>query len=289
MRHFSAKILLFGEYALLKGSPALALPHRRVGSYWTMKRAESYLAQGSRRSLQQLYAHVSEQKSLSIFFDLKAWQGDLAQGYWLASNIPSGYGLGSSGSVCAAVLARFGQQPPSDPNALRQLLAAMEGCWHGRSSGLDPLVAYLDQAVLLDASGQIEALLPQPPALPFSLYLWDSGQRRNTTPLVQHFLTMAEQISFQNEVLQPLIQANAGAIEALLAADPTNFWNCLRQISTLQLAHFQPMILPQQQAFWREGLATDEFLVKLCGAGGGGYALVFSKKELLGSDFMLWD
>jgi mevalonate kinase len=150
-------------------------------------------------------------------------------------------------------------------------------------------VAYLDQAVLLDASGQIEALLSQWPALPCRLYLWDSGQRRNTTPLVQHFLTMAEQISFQNEVLQPLARANAEAIAAFLAADQAAFWDALRQISSLQLAHFQPMILPQQQAFWQEGLASDEFLVKLCGAGGGGYALVFAKKALLGSDFMLWE
>jgi len=37
------------------------------------------------------------------------------------------------------------------------------------------------------------------------------------------------------------------------------------------------MILPEFMSIWRMGLESDEFYLKLCGAGGGGFILGFAQ------------
>jgi len=43
------------------------------------------------------------------------------------------------------------------------------------------------------------------------------------------------------------------------------------------LNNFKPMIPEQFHALWSKGLETNEYYLKLCGSGGGGYILGFTE------------
>ena len=45
----------------------------------------------------------------------------------------------------------------------------------------------------------------------------------------------------------------------------------------LQYYHFEPMIPEAFQSIWKKSLNDDKLALKLCGAGGGGFILGFSK------------
>ena len=42
------------------------------------------------------------------------------------------------------------------------------------------------------------------------------------------------------------------------------------------LNHFKPMIPAQFHDLWKQGLETNDYYLKLCGSGGGGYILGFA-------------
>jgi len=48
-------------------------------------------------------------------------------------------------------------------------------------------------------------------------------------------------------------------------------------LSTLQLECFDGMISDKYREFWMEGLITGEYYLKLCGSGGGGFILGFTR------------
>jgi len=47
-------------------------------------------------------------------------------------------------------------------------------------------------------------------------------------------------------------------------------------LSKVVLDHFKPMIPTEFHELWREGLKTNDYYLKLCGSGGGGYILGFA-------------
>jgi mevalonate kinase len=51
----------------------------------------------------------------------------------------------------------------------------------------------------------------------------------------------------------------------------------LKELSRLALEHFSPMIPNQFHQLWREGIESNSYYLKLCGSGGGGYFLGFTK------------
>ena len=61
--------------------------------------------------------------------------------------------------------------------------------------------------------------------------------------------------------------------------------------SKVVLENFKPMIPKDFHQLWAKGIESDDYFLKLCGSGGGGYILGFSKdfqkaKESL-SDYKL--
>ena len=55
-----------------------------------------------------------------------------------------------------------------------------------------------------------------------------------------------------------------------------NFRNT-KQLSKIVLNNFKPMIPKQFHELWKNGLETNEYYLKLCGSGGGGYILGFTE------------
>ena len=69
------------------------------------------------------------------------------------------------------------------------------------------------------------------------------------------------------------------AIDAYLKGQWTALWEHFHIISHFQFKYFESMIPDRFRALWLDGLAGQQFKLKLCGAGGGGFLLGIRKKE----------
>ena len=265
---YPAKLLLFGEHTILRGSRALAAPFPARSGRWAWG--------GPQQRLAEMAAYLQAGWAVSEL-DTTTFVDEVAAGLSFVSDIPTGYGLGSSGALCAAIFDRYAstayRQLP--PPALKQALARMEAFFHGASSGVDPLVSYLGRPLCLYPDGQVaEAELPALPA-PYRFFLLDTGIARQTGPLVQWFLAQYDtEPAFGLAAAAQWLPATEAAIAASLAADAQALWEAFTAISAFQLTHLTPMVLPPQRAVWEQGLASQStYRLKLCGAGGGGYLL----------------
>lgn len=293
---FSSKLLLFGEHTILRGSAALALPLPLFSGKWAYATPEN--APALQRNLAEWCQYLAEQQSkraLETKLDLTRFNEDLAAGLYFDSNIPNGYGAGSSGALCAALYARYALQPIERTDGarypeLKRILGQMESFFHGSSSGTDPLIVYLNQPVLLQADGSIQTLeVPDWPneTSGFQFFLLDTGIQRSTAPWVNLFLERCTEAAYLQNIQQDLIPLTAQAIEAFCVGDWPGLFKKWSAISTMQQVNFAPMIPESFQALWAEGLNSGHFALKLCGAGGGGFILGISQTGYLPTNAIL--
>ncbi len=256
---YPAKILLFGEHTVLRGGAGLAVPYPRYGLRWEWGNVDERLLS---------FTDYLRTCVPAPFLNVDRLTYDLRQGQRLTGNIPTGYGLGSSGAVCAAILDRYGSTttkslPTSD---LRDLLATMEGHFHGRSSGTDPLISYLQRPVKMEGADAGAIELRSDWANGF--FLVDTGIERNAATLIQQFLDVYRR---RGPEIEREWTANANAaIQALQSNDRTGLREAFRRISEYQLREFSHFIPPAFHERWDGGGA---YRLKLCGAGGGGMLL----------------
>jgi mevalonate kinase len=269
-RRYPSKILLFGEYAIIRGSRALAAPFPEFGGEWA--RSERYACS----ELEGLCNYLKE-NGMDAILDLEAFEDDIAQGQYFDSGIPMGYGLGSSGALVAAVYDKYARKPEAELSRLKAILASMEGYFHGASSGLDPLVCLLNLPILVKSPQETDVvnILPRS-AGSGTLFLLDTGISRETGPLVRIFLSKCEDLAFDARVEDELGSLSNAAIRAYLEGD----WQVLRHIfggiSQFQWQYFQEMIPEAFRDIWARGLDSPVYKLKLCGAGGGGFLMGFA-------------
>lgn len=276
MKHYSSKILLFGEHTINHGSQALAIPFPVFGGAWRTSADQS--KQQQLPQLADYLADLQEKRELLCALDLTALRKKLSEGLYFESNIPVGYGLGSSGALCAAVYDTFctNDKVESTENArfseLRKALAQIESFFHGTSSGTDPLICYLNQPVLLLPSGQVQTVkIPQEAELTF--FLLDTKIPRSTGPMVQYFLERCADPTFAEKVTTELVGHTNSAIAAFLQAEWTHLFEDVTEISRFQMVHLPGMTPDHFHAVWKKGLQGNSYRLKMCGAGGGGFIL----------------
>lgn len=279
MKAYYSKLLLFGEYTIILGGQALALPLDRFSCHWT---TEGDGAQ-SRTGLSNFFAYLQQLESRSWLhgaLDLRRMEEDLREGFFLQSNIPVGYGLGSSGALCAAVYDRYALEKVDRMESarypeLRHLLGLMESHFHGASSGVDPLICYLNQPVLIKTGAEIERVSATLPAREegMQFFLADTQMPRQTGPLVERFLQKCEDQAYAHRVEMELMPHVEAAIGLFLREQWPDLPDHLRAISRFQWEYFREMIPAAWQPVWEAGLKSDRYTLKLCGAGGGGFLL----------------
>lgn len=273
-RTYPAKLLLFGEYTVLSGSRALAVPL----TLWNgmLKSGASVPDQ----NLLRLNAYL-EEKQLFSKEPRNTFRKEVEQGLCFASNIPQGYGAGSSGALCAALYDRFfsDQAEPGDILKTRQSLAAMEGYFHGTSSGMDPLVSLMHAPVLRELD-KYHILPPLKWPDRIQVFLLDSGVPRSTEHLVKAYLQWTTKDNFNIQCLRPLVQSVDHAISFFLEGHIPAFWEHLKLIGYLQFNYFRPMITDSIAVLWESTLDHAGIALKLCGAGGGGYYLGFAQDSV---------
>ena len=261
-RRFPAKILLFGEYTVINGSEALALPFNSFSGSWQSNAGEKYEWNPLLRFLQ----------ARPQLLDLARLESDLEKGYGFASTIPQGKGLGSSGALVAALFHAYAPNTDLSLQSIRESLAELEGHYHGQSSGVDPLVSWVDKPLLLKGtdSPQVVELPREDWQKTQRWFLVDSGVARHSAPLVAVFKQKRSDVKFQ-ETLGQLEKLVSECIEDYQNLDEAHMGLHMEELSRLQLMAFSEMIPKDLRSVWEQGLETRQFALKLCGAGGGGY------------------
>lgn len=277
---FYAKLLLFGEFTLINGSSGLAIPFPFYSGHW----AYSDIPQPYQEDLKNLYTYIATHEELKNIIQLDKLKHDLDNGLYFKSTIPNGYGLGSSGALCAAVLSEFVTKNPSFLNnkkdkilALRKIFIALESFFHGSSSGIDPLICYLNEPILIKNKNEIvtTSLPVKPTEEPFTIFLLNTQQPRSTATTVNWFIKQCENPAYF-EKTQILSNHTNKAVYAFLNTDFKETLQQVKQLSRLQFQYFQPMITPRFMPLWEKSLTHSIFNLKVCGAGGGGFILGFT-------------
>ena len=266
MRLYHGKLLLLGEYTILRGSQGLAMPLELFNGFWSKKGVDP--APGILSAM----ADYLVKNSFPFELDIVQFKKDLAEGWHFTSDIPFGYGAGSSGALTAGIYDRYVSDKAVNLSQLKKELGWMEGFFHGASSGIDPLICYLNQTILLQGKAEL-GVAENIPDYRDQFFLIDTGIARKTAPLVHIFLEKSKDINYQQRCDAELIPAVDEAITAFLAADWSGLFEQWHEISFFQYKYFSEMIPKAFRQIWLDGLAGDDYKLKLCGAGGGGFIL----------------
>ena len=265
-----AKILLFGEFTTINGGDALAMPLKLFQGQW--KQGNDSKLQ---RDLSQFFTFLK--KLNYTFVEMERLQKDLDNGWYFDSNIPEGYGVGSSGALIATTLKKYGDHDflKSLPlSKLKKITAEIEGYFHGASSGTDPLVCYIGKTILIKGNGEIITLENwKKPQSDYQLFLLDTNHPRKAEPLIKWFLEQNDKADFQSTIRPQLLNINKQAIDAFLLNDYKNLWQVMSEMSQLQFDHLPGLIPDFLHNVWLQGLDSDLFKLKICGAGGGGFMI----------------
>lgn len=273
-RNYYGKIILFGEYTVLEGYSALAMPHPELFGCWDVQEEEDpRLIELSK----YLMAHQEKTDWLKKE-DILEFECEAEAGLKFESNIPSGYGAGSSGALIAAWYNRYvAEKGDLSIDALQARLALLESHYHGTSSGLDPLVSYLNTTILVQ-DRITQACTDEQLEFPKAFELIDTGKPRSSAALVAKFQEKKKDKQFLEEVLPKLGAANDAAIQSYRQSDAAGLLSRIKEISQIQFEHFEEMVPDEYKERWQSGWQKGEYY-KLCGAGGGGYLLKWNEKK----------
>ena len=263
------------------GSQALAMPLPLFWGNWAFSENRN---RWSGKLME--FAEYLEATSLFIQLDISRFREDLSQGMYFESNIPTGYGAGSSGALVAAIFDRYCMvREGKDLKLLKKTLAQMEGFFHGTSSGTDPLICYLNSAVVLNTIEIKKIELPKMES-PYTLFLLNTGMERQATPFIEYFLKKNKEAKFSKKIKSYYLPTVDTAIEYFLKSKWDLLFNQFNLISEFQFLNLEKMIPGIFLEIWNSGLNSNYFKLKICGAGGGGFILGMTNDfENLKNDF----
>jgi len=285
---FYSKILLFGEYGIIKDSKGLSIPYNFFKGALKTDGNPSEDAMASNKALKSFSRYLAEiQEEGIVQFDLGALNQDISNGMYFDSSIPQGYGIGSSGALVAAIYDKYAQDKITVLEnltrekllKLKGIFGTMESFFHGKSSGLDPLNSYLSLPILINSKDNIEStsLPSQNKEGKGAVFLLDSGITGETAPMVQIFMEKMKQEGFRNIIKEKFIKHTNACVDHFLNGDVKGLFGHVKQLSHVVLDHFKPMIPKQFHQLWQKGIETNDYYLKLCGSGGGGYILGFTE------------
>lgn len=277
---FNSKLLLFGEYGLMYGAKALSVPFSRFSGFLDIGDHQE-----SNAEILKFYTYLKAEglpQKLHFGFDLERLESDLAGGLYFNSNIPLQYGVGSSGALVAALFARYvvGSIPESElsPERLKSDFSILESFFHGKSSGIDPLISFMNKPMLIDGQKVAHELQFDLEKAGFCFALIDTKTTGATGPLVEYFIGQLHRPEFKTVFDTQFVPANNGCIDSLLANRTETFFLNLEQLVRFQLGHFQRMIPGNFHGLISSAL-NERVFIKLLGSGGGGFLLAISEEK----------
>lgn len=286
---FYSKILLFGEYGIIKDSKGLAIPYNFYNGALKIDDNQSEIAKKSNLGLKAFASYLSQltmNEPELVQFDLDALNDAIDAGMHFDSSIPQGYGVGSSGALVAAIYDKYAKDKITVLEnlnrekllTLKKIFGRMESFFHGTSSGLDPLNSYLSLPILINSKDHIE-----PTGIPTQktegtggVFLIDSETVGETAPMINIFMDNLKNEGFRNMMKSQFTKYTDLCVENFLKGDFKTLFGNTKQLSKIALSHFKPMIPERFHNIWQQGIDSNDYYLKLCGSGGGGYILGFA-------------
>lgn len=287
---FYSKILLFGEYGIIRDSKGLSIPYNFYNG--ALKSAEDLSGEAlkSNSGLSRFVVYLEQMQQEMpelVTFDIDTLKKDVAEGMYFDSSIPQGYGVGSSGALVAAIYDKYANNKITVLEnltrekllQLKTIFGQMESFFHGKSSGLDPLNSYLSIPILINSKDNIEAT--GIPTQSFdgkgAVFLLDSGIVGETAPMVTIFMENLKDKGFRAMLKNQFVKYTDACVENFLGGDMKSLFSNTKKLSKVVLNNFKPMIPEAFHGIWQQGIDTNDYYLKLCGSGGGGYILGFTK------------
>ncbi len=298
---FYAKILLFGEYGIIKDSKGLAIPYNSYQGALKKSKNLSETSQKSNLNLQRFYNYlVNLEKQELVSFRLNEFKSDIEEGMYFDSSIPQGYGVGSSGALVASIYDKYADDKITVLEnltrdkllKLKEIFSLMESFFHGKSSGLDPLNSYLSVPILINSKDNLEATgIPSQKEGKGAVFLLDSEMVGETEPMVTIFMNKMKNKGFRKMLNEDFAKHTDACIEDFLNGNVKSLFGNVKELSKVVLDNFKPMIPKPFHKIWQKGIDTNDYYLKLCGSGGGGYILGFTedfdKTKTILKDFKL--
>ena len=161
---------------------------------------------------------------------------------------------------------------------LKQIFSLMESFFHGKSSGLDPLNSYLSLPILINSKENIEpAGIPSQKEGKGAVFLLDSEQVGETEPMVNIFMNKMKNEGFRKMISEEFSTHTDACIDDFLHGNIKSLFGNVKKLSKVVLTNFKPMIPAPFHTIWEKGIQSNEYYLKLCGSGGGGYILGFTE------------
>ena len=284
---FYSKILLFGEYGIIKNSKGLSIPYNFFKGGLKIGNFKNESEKASNKSLTDFKNYLKTIESSVVEFDFIKLDTDLKNGMFFDSTIPQGYGVGSSGALVAALYDRYALnkitvlENLTKPKILilKNIFSKMESFFHGKSSGLDPLNSYLSLPILIHSKNEIETtgIPSQSSNGKGAVFLLDSGMSSETAPMVDLFFKSMKNKNYNKIIKENFIKTTDDCVEDFLNGNFNSLFTNMKILSKVVLENFKPMIPKDFHQLWKNGIESDDYFLKLCGSGGGGYILGFSK------------
>ncbi|WP_185871032.1 mevalonate kinase family protein [Blattabacterium cuenoti] len=289
-KFFPAKILLFGEYGVMENSVGISVPHNfYTGSleFHTKFNKEILYSNYEIKKYYSFLSIIEKKRKNLIKLNLKNFYEDLRKGIFFHSNIPQGYGIGSSGALIAAIYDRYAKKKLKKclkhAIILKKIFSHMESFFHGKSSGIDPLICYLNIPLLIRSKTNITTIkLPNNNKEKITIFLLNSGFPSKTFSMTKFFLGKLKDNNFRKILKSEFMMYNEKCVESFLKKDFEFLLKNVKNISTWIFNNLRPMIPKTLWKIWEEGILNNRYYLKLCGSGGGGFILGFtSNYEIL--------
>jgi len=283
---FYAKILLFGEYGIIKDSKGLAIPYNSYQGALLISEDDSDKAADSNKKLNDFFNYLKALNDPEIQLRLDEFKRDIDRNMHFDSSIPQGYGVGSSGALVAAVYYKYADDKITVLEnltrdkllKLKSTFSKMESFFHGKSSGLDPLNSYLSLPILINSKDNLEATgIPSQKEGKGAVFLLDSEMMGETEPMVNIFMNKMKNEGFRKMIDDDFARYTDNCIDDFLHGDVKSLFGNVKQLSKVVLKHFKPMIPSTFHHLWQKGIESNDYYLKLCGSGGGGYILGFTE------------
>ncbi len=283
---FYAKILLFGEYGIIEDSKGLAIPYSSYKGALKVSDNKTSEAKLSNKKLSNFYQYLLTVKHENLQLRLDELKNDVENGMYFDSSIPQGYGVGSSGALVAAIYDKYADNKITVLEnltrdkllTLKEIFSLMESYFHGKSSGLDPLNSYLSLPILINSKDNIEATgIPSQKEGKGAVFLLDSEMVGETQPMINIFMNKMKNEGFRNMIDRDFARYTDACIDDFLHGNVNSLFGNVKSLSKVVLKHFKPMIPKSFQKLWQEGIESNDYYLKLCGSGGGGYILGFTE------------
>jgi len=95
--------------------------------------------------------------------------------------------------------------------------------------------------------------------------------------MVNIFMENMKQEGFRQMLKEQFVKHTDACVDDFLKGDVKSLFSNVKRLSHVVLDNFKPMIPAQFHKLWKHGIDTNDYYLKLCGSGGGGYILGFTE------------